>query len=57
MTFKELKETLDKYNEAQLSKDVVVWSTEDKEFYDAEFQEIMLASDELNDEDAPYLVI
>ena len=57
MTFKELKETLDKYNEAQLSKDVVVWSTEDKEFFNAEFQEIMLASDELNDEDAPYLVI
>ena len=42
MTFKELKETLDKYNEAQLSKDVVVWSTEDKEFFNAEFQEIML---------------
>ena len=57
MTFKELKETLDKYNEAQLSKDVVVWSTEDKEFYDADFQEIMLASDQLNDEDASYLVI
>ena len=57
MTFKELKETLDKYNEAQLSKDVVVWSTEDKEFFNADFQEIMLASDELNDEDAPYLVI
>ena len=57
MTFKELKETLDKYNEAQLAKNVVVWSTADKEFFDADFQEIMIASDELNDEDASYLVI
>jgi len=57
MTFKELKETLDKYNEAQLAKNVVVWSTADKEFFDADFQEIMVASDELNDEDASYLVI
>ena len=57
MTFKELKEQLEKYNDNQLSKDVVIWSTEDKEFYDAEFQEIMLASDQLNDEDASYLVI
>ena len=57
MTFKELKETLDKYNENQLSKEVIVWSTDDGEFYVAEFQEIMKASDELNDEDAPYLVI
>ena len=57
MTFKELKETLDKYNETQLAKNVVVWSTADKEFFDADFQEIMIASDELNDEDASYLVI
>ncbi len=57
MTFKELKETLDKYNETQLAKNVIVWSTSDKEFFDAEFQTIMLASDELNDEDASYLVI
>ena len=57
MTFKELKEQLEKYNDNQLSKNVVIWSTEDKEFYDAEFQEIMLASDQLNDEDASYLVI
>ena len=57
MTFKELKEQLEKYSEAQLSKNVVVWSTEDSEFYDADFQEIMVASDQLNDEDASYLVI
>ena len=57
MTFKELKETLDKYNETQLAKNVIVWSTADKEFFDAEFQTIMIASDELNDEDASYLVI
>tara|TARA_B100000427_G_scaffold202533_1_gene168354 strand:+ start:94 stop:267 length:174 start_codon:yes stop_codon:yes gene_type:complete len=57
MTFKELKEQLEKYNDNQLSKNVVIWSTEDKEFYDADFQEIMLASDQLNDEDASYLVI
>ena len=57
MTFKELKEQVEKYNDNQLSKNVVIWSTEDKEFYDADFQEIMLASDQLNDEDASYLVI
>ena len=57
MTFKELKEQLEKYSEAQLSKNVVVWSTQDSEFYDADFQEIMVASDQLNDEDASYLVI
>ena len=57
MTFKELKEQLEKYSEAQLSKNVVVWSTKDSEFYDTEFQEIMIASDQLNDEDASYFVI
>ena len=57
MTFKELKEQLEKYNDNQLSKNVVVWSTEDQAFYDADFAEIMLASDKLNDEDASYLVI
>ncbi len=57
MTFKELKEQLEKYSENQLSKEVIVWSTGDKEFYNADFQEIMLASDELDDEDSSYLVI
>ncbi len=57
MTFKELKEQLEKYTENQLSKDVIVWSTDDKEFFDADFQTIMKASDELDDEDASYLVI
>ena len=57
MTFKELKEQLEKFSEAQLDKDVIVWSIDDKEFYDAEFQQIEVASDQLNDEDASYLVI
>jgi hypothetical protein len=57
MTFKELKEQLEKFNENQLSKDVIVWSTNDGEFFDADFQEIMIASDQLDDEDAGYLVI
>ena len=57
MTFKELKEQLEKFSEAQLDKDVVVWSIDDKDFYDAEFQQIEVASDQLNDEDASYLVI
>ena len=57
MTFKELKEHLEKYDETQLSKDVIVWSTDDSQFFNADFQEIMIASDELGDEDASYLVI
>ena len=57
MTFKELKEHLEKYTEAQLLKDVLVWSIEDKDFYHAEFQDIFPASDELADDDASYLVI
>ena len=57
MTFKELKEQLEKFSEAQLDKDVVVWSIDDKDFYDAEFQQIEVASDQLNDEDASYFVI
>ena len=57
MTFKELLETVQGFSEAQLEKDVVVWSVDDKEFFDAEFQEIQIASDKLNDENAAYLVI
>ena len=57
MTFKELKEQLEKYTETQLSKNVIVWSTDDRTFYDADFQTIMKASDELDDEDASYFVI
>jgi hypothetical protein len=57
MTFKELKEQLEKFSEAQLDKDVVVWSVDDDDFYDAEFQQIEKASDKLNDEDASYFVI
>ena len=57
MTFQELLETIQGFNEAQLEKDVVVYSVDDKDFYDAEFQEIQTASDKLNDENAAYLVI
>jgi len=57
MTFKELKEQLEKFSEAQLDKDVIVWSVDDNDFYDAEFQQIEKASDKLNDEDASYFVI
>ena len=57
MTFKELKEQLEKFSEAQLDKDVIVWSLDDDDFYDAEFQQIEKASDKLNDEDASYFVI
>jgi len=57
MTFKELKEQLEKFSETQLDKDVIVWSIDDKDFYDAEFQQIEVASDQLNDEDSNYFVI
>ena len=57
MTFQELQETVQGFNEEQLKKDVVVYSVDDKDFYDAEFQEIQTASDKLNDENAAYLVI
>ena len=57
MTFKELKEQLEQFTESQLDKEVIVWSTDDSEFYNADFQEIMIASDRLNDQDAAYLVI
>jgi len=57
MTFQELLETVQGFNEEQLKKDVVVYSVDDKDFYDAEFQEIQTASDKLNDENAAYLVI
>ena len=57
MTFKELLETVQGFNEEQLKKNVVVYSVDDKDFYDAEFQEIQTASDKLNDENAAYLVI
>jgi|TARA_R100001510_G_C7507660_1_gene108616 hypothetical protein len=57
MKYRELKDQLEKYNDEQLDKDVIVWNTNDQEFYDADFQEIMKASDELNDQDASYFVI
>ena len=63
MKYKELKEHLNSLNDEQLDKDVLIWSTEDDDFYDdVEYNykgniEIAKASDELNDEDATYFVI
>ena len=42
MTFKELKEQLEKYTETQLSKNVIVWSTDDRTFYDADFDGLLI---------------
>ena len=63
MKYKELKEILNGLREGQLDKDVLIWSTDDGEFYeDVEYNhkgniEIAKASDKLNDEDATYFVI
>ena len=63
MKYKELKEILNGLNDGQLDKEVLVWSTDDGNFYDqVEYNykgniEIAKASDELNDEDATYFVI
>ena len=63
MKYKELKEILNGLREGQLNKDVLIWSTDDGEFYeDVEYNhkgniEIAKASDKLNDEDATYFVI
>ena len=63
MKYKELKEILNGLNDGQLNKDVLIWSTDDGDFYDqVEYNykgniEVTKASDELNDEDATYFVI
>ena len=63
MKYKELKEILNGLNDGQLNKDVLIWSTDDGNFYDqVEYNykgniEVTKASDELNDEDATYFVI
>ena len=63
MKYKELKEILNDLNDGQLNKEVLIWSTDDGNFYDqVEYNykgniEIAKASDELNDEDATYFVI
>ena len=57
MTFQELLETVQGFSEDQLKKDVVVWSVDDKEFFDAEFKEIQISYDKLNYENAAYFVI
>ena len=63
MKYKELKEILNTLSEEQLGKNVLIWSTDDSDFYDqVEYNykgniEVTKASDELNDEDATYFVI
>ena len=63
MKYKELKEILNGLNDGQLGKEVLIWSTDDGNFYDqVEYNykgniEIAKASDELNDENATYFVI
>ena len=63
MKYKELKEHLNSLNDEQLDKDVLIWSTEDDDFYDdVEYNyrgniEIAKASDKLNDENATYFVV
>mgnify|MGYP001345113916 CR=1 FL=1 len=63
MKYKELKENLNSLSDEQLDKEVVIWSSDDHQFYDGvEYNykgniEIAKASDKLNDEDATYFVI
>ena len=63
MKYKELKEDLNNLTDEQLDKEVLIWSIEDGCFYDGvDYNykgniEIVKASDELNDQDATYLVI
>ena len=63
MKYSELKEILNGLNEEQLSKDILIWSTDDQEFFDSvDYNhegniEIAKASEELNDESATYFVI
>jgi len=63
MKYKELKENLNSLSDEQLDKEVVIWSSDDHQFYDGvEYNhkgniEIAKASDQLNDEDATYFVI
>ena len=63
MKYAELKEILNKLSKEQLDKNILVWSTDDQEFFDdVDYNhsgnvEIAKASEELNDEDATYFVI
>ena len=57
MTYKELLEKLKTYSDEELSKNFLLYVIEDDEFHDPEFVEIEKASDQLNDNDATYLVI
>ena len=62
MTYRDLLERLQKLNDNQLDKTVILWSIEDSEFSDIDYNsegniEITQASDKLNDEDATYFVV
>ena len=62
MTYRDLLKRLEKLNDNQLDKTVILWSIEDSEFSDIDYKsegniEITQASDKLNDEDATYFVV
>ena len=62
MTYRDLLERLQKLNDKQLDKTALLWSIEDSEFSDIDYNsegniEITQASDKLNDEDATYFVV
>ena len=63
MKYSELKKILNGLSKKQLDKDVLIWSTDDQEFFgDVDYNyrgnvEMAKASDELNDEDATYFVV
>ena len=62
MTYRDLLKRLEKLNDNQLDKTVILWSIEDSEFSDIDYNsegniEITQASDKLNDEDATYFVV
>jgi hypothetical protein len=60
-TYGELLEKLKQLPEEALSKDLIVWDTQDSEFKNLEYNigqlEITVASDQLNDENCTYFVI
>tara|TARA_R100001594_G_C3868503_1_gene222887 strand:+ start:286 stop:483 length:198 start_codon:yes stop_codon:yes gene_type:complete len=65
MTYKELKDILNGLSDTQLDRNAQVWSTEDKEFYDVEYNhcgniELLEASKSIiptYDADTTYFVI
>ena len=62
MTYRDLLKRLEKLNDKQLDKTALLWSIEDSDFTEIDYNsegniEITKASDRLNDEDATYFVI